>query len=44
MVGPVEIVSVRIRVMNAVFEIWISMSSELVRRWNLRRSLLVGVV
>ena len=44
MVGPAEIASVRIRVMNAAFEIRISMSSELVRRWNLRRSPPVGVV
>ncbi len=44
MVGPAEITSVRIRVMNAVFEIRISMSSELVRRWNLRRSPPVGVI
>jgi len=44
LVGPAEIVSVRIRVMNAAFEIRISMSSELVRRWNLRRSQPVGVV
>ena len=44
MVGPAEIASVRIRVMNAAFEIRISMSSELVRMWNLRRSPPVGVV
>jgi hypothetical protein len=43
-VGPTEIISVRIRVMNTAFKIRISMSSELVRRWNLRRSQPVGVV
>jgi hypothetical protein len=44
LVGPTEIVSVRIRVMNTVFEIRISMSLELVRRWNLRRLQPVEVV
>jgi hypothetical protein len=43
-VGPVEIVSVRIRVMNVAFGIQISISLELVGRWSLRRLQLVGVV
>ena len=42
--GPTEIISVRIRVINIAFKIQISISLELVRRWNLRRLPLVRVV